>query len=348
MLLKPILLSIVILSSLFTTFNVEGAPSLRIVGTFGYLNADGHYVVIGELENNGDVPLRFVEVLVLFFDETGEQVQQLSVSSAVTVIHPRQVSPFIVSLQDTQTASQVRSYDVSITNITPGSYKEEKLTVIFHRLERSGDNIIVSGRIVNDGSSVSSSTRATVVLYNAVGEPVRYASTFTDPRDILPFGSALFSVTIRAANLQNIGGYAISSESGRYAETGRLVEFERLPLERIREVATITNLVTSDINNRPTATIRVQEPIFVGLNITNTSPEKLDYTYILQIKDQNGFTSSISWSVGVLSPRESRVASIAWVPDELGTYALEVFVWKGVEEPVPLAFTTLRTNLQVV
>jgi hypothetical protein len=344
---KAVLLSTIILFSIFSTYNVHAAPSARIIDTYGYLDESGQYVVVGEVVNNGDVPLHFVEVIVTFFDEDKEQLQQLSVSTALVIIHPGQVAPFMVTLRDTQSASLVRTYDAQMGNIAPTTDKERRLSVIFHKLETSEDNIVISGRIANDGTSLSANTKAVVVLYNVLGEPVRFSSVFTDPRNILPFGSALFSTRIKIGDPLQISGYAISAESSTYAETTRLVREQEISLERIREVVDISDLATLDASNRVVSSVGVGNPVLVKLSITNKLAEGRDYTYILQVIDQDGFVSSLSWSAGTLTPRQSNAAIIAWVPSERGTYTLQVFVWKSVEEAVPLAFKTLATNIQV-
>lgn len=347
MLYKPVLASILILLGIFSTYNVQAVPSVKIVDTYGYLNESGQYVVVGEVVNNGDVPVHFVGLTVTFFDKNHEQIEELSVSTALEVIRPGQISPFATTLLDTKDSSFVSSYDVKIGNVAPTTYKEEKLSIIFHKLQTEENMIVVSGRIVNDGSSISSNTKAMVVLYNTVGEPVRYTSAFPESRNILPFGSALFSIKFQVDNPANISGYAISSESSNYAETQRLVQMQETPMQRVREVANISDLLTLDKDNRIVGSINVGDPVLVKLNITNTLTENREYTYILQVKDQNMFVASLVWSMGTLPSNNSTAAVIAWVPDAPGIYTLQVFVWKSIEEPTPLAFRTLTTNLQV-
>lgn len=347
MLYKVVLASLAILCIFLFTYHDAEAQSVAVVGTNGYLNESGHYVVLGEVENVGSIPLHFTEVIVTFFDIDYEQLQELSVSVALGTIHPGQTSPFIVVLRDTHDSPIVSSYDVKVGTSTPTTYKEKKLSIIFHKSEIFEDNIIVSGRLANDGSSVSRNTRVMVVLYNFIGEPIRYSSVLTEPGDILPFGSATFSARVKIDNGIDISGYAISSESSNYRETERLLQVEETAMQRIPEVAKITDLITLDKNNKVTAIIDVEDPVLAQLNITNMLNERKQYTYILQVTDQNGFISSLSWSMGTLVPKQSDITTIAWVPQEPGGYMLEAFVWKSITDPLPLAFRTIVTNFQV-
>jgi hypothetical protein len=285
--------------------------------------------------------------MVTFFDQEQEQIQQLSTSTALEILQTGQTSPFIVTLKNADDSLLIDSYEAKIGNLASTASKENKLSVIFHKLETTEGNIVVSGRIVNDGSSVSANTKAMVILYNVIGEPIRFMSVFTEPRDILPFGSAIFSARIRADNTIEISGYAISSESSNYAETMRLVQVQPTSMQRIREVANVSNLFTLDSNNQVIAVASVGNPVLVKMDITNMLSESREYTYFLQVIDQNGFVSSLSWSMGTLAPRQSTTVVIAWVPDEPGSYILQAFLWKNVEEPIPLAFRFLATSIQV-
>lgn len=347
MLYKALLLSAVILFSTFATYRADAAPAIEILDTYGYLNEFGEYVVLGEVQNTGDTPARFVEIIVTFFDENGEQLQQVPVSTSLEILHPGQVSPFQLTLKDTQDSLSVTSYHTTIGNFAPATSKEIKLSIIFHKLETSDDSVIVSGRLVNDGSSNSDNTKVTIILYNLVGEPIRFASTFTDPKDILPFGSALFSARIKVDDPTKVAGYAISSESSKYGEVSRLVQKQQVPLERIQEVVRISDLSTMDSNNRAANSVREGEPVLVRVDIDNMLSESREYTYILQVLDEEGFVSSISWSTGVLRADGRSTPTIAWVPTEEGTYRLEVYIWKSIEEAVPLSFRTLSTSVRV-
>ncbi len=344
---KEVLASLIILFSLFLTYDLKAAASVEMRDVYGYLDEFGYYVVIGEVVNVDSTPIHFVEIIVTFLDKDRELLYQLPVSAALETIHPGQTSPFEVTLRDTEDAALVRSYEVEIGDAAPTTSKESKLSVIFHKLEISENTIVVSGRIVNDGVSVSTNTKAMVVLYDIIGEPLRFSAVFTDPIDILAFASGVFSVSFKVDDTANLSGYAISSESSWYRETERFIKVEVSALERVLEVISISNLFTLDVNNQAKATVKVEDPVLVKLNITNILSERRTYTYILQATDQNGFVSSLSWSMGTLTPEQSYTTVIAWVPQEPGMYILEAFVWKSVEDPVPLAFRTIARNLQV-
>jgi hypothetical protein len=315
--------------------------------SYGYLDESGNYIVIGEVRNTGDVPLHFIEVVVTFFDQAKEELQRLSVSTTLEVARPGQVSPFLVILRDVTDAPLVKSFDAKIGNLLPTESKEAKLVVIFHKIETFEDSVQISGRMVNDGTAKSSNTKATIVLYNIVGEPVRYASVFTDPKDILGFASATFSATIKVDNVADIVGYAITLESTQYSETSRVVQKSDTGLRRINEIVALSNLVTLDQTDRPAAIVRVNDPVLIKLNVTNKVNERRDFTYIVKITDQEGFVTSLSWLSGTLGPRQSDAPALAWASSEPGAFLIEVFVWESIERAIPMSFRTVSTNIQV-
>lgn len=347
MLYKVALISIVILLAVLSSYSVQAAPSVTLLETNGYLNSDGHYVVLGEVLNDGSVPLQFVEVIVEFFDHELNPLITLSSSIALEKIHQGQISPFAVILKDATVAPSVKSFAVTIGDLNPTDVKPAKLAVIFHKMEIVEGSIVVKGRIANDGTALSENTKAMVVLYNVFGEPVRYGFTFTDPRNILATSSGLFSIKFTVDNISSINGYSISSESSVYAETERIVAIQKPTIQRIEEVVNLSDLSVFDQNNRAANSIDVGEPALFEINLSNNILERLQYTYILQIKDQNDFVVSLSWSVGSLDVRESSTATIAWIPLEKGTYRAEAFVWKDINDPVPMAFRTQSESFRV-
>lgn len=342
MLYKAALFTIVILLAIISSYDVyaQTQTSVKVLKTFGYLNSEQHFVVFGEVVNEGP-PIQFVEVIAQFFDQQFKPLTSVSGSIAIESLYPGQISPFAIMLNDEQLAPLVKSFAVSIGNFNSAEEKPRKLDVIFHNVETSGDTVIVSGRIANDGSSLSENTKAMVVLYNPVGEPVRYAFTFTDPRNILPFSSGIFSLKINVENAGTIAGYAIYSESSVYAETQRLLKMQPVTMERLEETVNLTDLNVLNKNNQLTNSVDVGEPALFTISVTNNIIERQQYMYILQIKDQDGFVASLSWVIDNLDARESSTATIAWVPLDTGTYKAEAFVWKNLEEAVPLSFRTL-------
>lgn len=348
MLYKVVLFSISILLLLVPYHDgyAQTPTTIRVLKTFGYLDSSQHYVVFGEVVNEGG-PVQFVEIIVQFFDQELKPLTTTSGSLGIEILNGGEISPFTTVLNDQQLAPLVKSFTVTIGNLNTAEEKPRKLDVIFHKIETSGDIVKVTGRIANDGSATSENTKALVVLYNAVGEPVRYTVVFTEPKNVLPFSSGTFSIDMNVANLGTIAGYAIYSESSTYAEVDRVLKMEEFQMKRVQETVNLTEFNVLNQNSQPVSSGVVGQPFLFAISLTNNILEREEYMYILQIKDQNGFVVSLSWAIDSLGVRESSSASIAWVPVEGGTYEAEAFVWNNLEEAAPLAFKTLSSTLRV-
>ncbi|MFQ5921033.1 MAG: hypothetical protein ACE5JV_03350, partial [Nitrososphaerales archaeon] len=225
--------------------------------------------------------------------------------------------------------------------------KPRKLDVVFHDMEASGDDVTIFGRIANDGTSLSEATRAIVVLYNTIGEPLRLDFTYTDPRDVLPLSSGTFSLKFATQDLGNVAGYAIYSESVQYAEAERLLVLEVVSLEKLEDTAKLDRFSALNTRGESVSSVRVGEPALLKVGLTSDVSERQQYMYILQIRDQNDYVVSISWLIAHLDAGASGEASIAWIPPEPGTYTADAFVWNNLEDAVPLSFTSLSKTLRV-
>ncbi len=345
---KAVLFSIGILLLLVPSHDgyAQSPTSIRLLKTFGYLDSSQHYIVFGEVVNEGS-PVQFVEIIVQFFDQELKPLTTTSGSLGVEILNAGQISPFTTVLNDEQLAPMVKSFTATIGNFNTAEEKPKKLDVIFHKIETSGDTVKVTGRIANDGSATSENTKALVVLYNAVGEPVRYGVAFTEPKNVLPFSSGTFSLEMNVANLGTIAGYAIYSESSTYAEVNRVLKMEEFQMTRVQETVKLIELNVLNQNNQPASSVVLDEPVLFAISLANNILERQQYMYILQIKDQNGFVVSISWAIDSLGVRESSSAAIAWVAVERGMYEAEAFVWNNLEEAAPLSFRTLSSTLSV-
>ncbi len=92
--------------------------------------------------------------------------------------------------------------------------------------------------------------------------------------------------------------------------------------------------------SQPITVANLGQPVLFAVDLANNALVKQQYTYILQIKDQNGFVVSLSWVIDFVNVRQLTKSSIAWVPLDRGAYTAEAFVWKGIDDPVPLSFST--------
>ena len=113
------------------------------------------------------------------------------------------------------------------------------------------------------------------------------------------------------------------------------------PLERA--VASEVDLV--DQTGATLTDIGVGSQALIQSTITNSQTKKQSFAYIVQIKDSNGVTVSLSWVTGELPAKDTLAAAQSWIPDEAGNYTIEVFVWESIDRPAALSPVRTLTAL---
>jgi hypothetical protein len=87
----------------------------------------------------------------------------------------------------------------------------------------------------------------------------------------------------------------------------------------------------------------VGEQILVQSEVTNTQNKKQPFVYILQVKDSEGITESLSWISAQLPANESLKVAQSWIPSGPGEYTVEIFVWDSLTNLGPLSPVRTKT-----
>lgn len=83
--------------------------------------------------------------------------------------------------------------------------------------------------------------------------------------------------------------------------------------------------------------ITVGQQVMIQAKITSKLQATEQIAYISQVKDSEGITVALSWITGTLAPGQALELAVSWIPEASGEYTAEVFVWKSIKEPEPLA-----------
>ncbi|MFQ5941013.1 MAG: hypothetical protein ACE5KA_04870 [Nitrososphaerales archaeon] len=110
------------------------------------------------------------------------------------------------------------------------------------------------------------------------------------------------------------------------------------PLQRA--VASEPRIV--DSTGQIASELSLNQQVLIESEITNNQKKKQSFAYIVQIKNEEGATLSLSWLTGELPGKESLKVAQSWVPNVKGIFSVEVFVWEGLESP--LALSPVRSN----
>jgi hypothetical protein len=105
------------------------------------------------------------------------------------------------------------------------------------------------------------------------------------------------------------------------------------PLER----TLVSEPILVDQNGLPIKQVEVEQQMLIQLEITNNQNIRQKFAYIVQVKDSDGVTISLSWVSGELPAKDAIIAAQSWIPEEAGRYEIEAFVWENIDNPVALS-----------
>lgn len=110
------------------------------------------------------------------------------------------------------------------------------------------------------------------------------------------------------------------------------LESEVPPIQRI----SIEDVLFTDSFGMPTEPAINEMNQIVGM-ISNNQNYDQSFVYITQVKDGSGSVVSLSWIQGELTSNQSLGLSQSWIPTETDSYSIETFVWKSLNDQVPLS-----------
>lgn len=106
---------------------------------------------------------------------------------------------------------------------------------------------------------------------------------------------------------------------------------------------TISSPTMVDTMGHALASYTVGEQIGVQSVLTNQGTANQGFTYIVQIIDSSGGTQYLQGTSASMLPSQSFNATQVWIPQNPGTYTVEVFVWNSLASAIPLTSVLEKT-----
>ena len=91
--------------------------------------------------------------------------------------------------------------------------------------------------------------------------------------------------------------------------------------------------------------LKLIEKLYVGQtgmifsNVKNVIDYSQEFTYIVQIKNEDNNVVSLSWVTGEIMSSQELGMSVSWMPQEPGKYSVDRFVWNSIKGSIPLTDT---------
>ena len=189
----------------------EIASQLEILSYKSYVDELNWHHLVGEVQNNGDVPIEYVEVLAKFFDAEGKVISTKLTFTAPDTIFPGGKAPFdIVTLRKSQWQA-IDSYTLEVTGDVATSLLNENLVLTNQNSWIDNGFLYVQGEVENTGE-VSALVKLIVTLYDANQNVVNTNWSYADSGIINAGESSEFTVRIDHHTDPNNYSYRIQIE----------------------------------------------------------------------------------------------------------------------------------------
>ncbi|CAE6494214.1 conserved hypothetical protein [Candidatus Nitrosotenuis uzonensis] len=105
---------------------------------------------------------------------------------------------------------------------------------------------------------------------------------------------------------------------------------------------TLGDLFFTDFTGNRIEQLTQSQQVQIVNRVTNNEDYQQDFVCIMQISDASNTIISIAWISGQLRAGQSFDVSQSWIPKESGTYKIETFVWKSLDDPHALSQNSER------
>ena len=147
-------------------------------------------------------------------------------------------------------------------------------------------------------------------------------STYPDRRYIWNSSTGLSTSKSGNITVSSGGGFIIA-----YFKKNSLVT---MPIQ-------LGNISFVNMFGSPTDKLTPDRLVVIQCKMTNLESITHNYTFIVQVKDENGVIVSFSFITGKIYSGESMTPGISWTPSAPGNYTVEVYVWENFTTMKPLA-----------
>ena len=161
---------------------VKQRADLEILNYQHYVDT-GWLHIVGEVRNNSNTPMEYVEVIVTFYDDSNKVVGVDNTFTELDVIPLSGKAPFETGTDQWSGATQ---YRLQVQGKS-GRLPRQDFVILSHSSYADGGWLHVRGEVKNVGATQAKFVKIVVTLYDAAGNVVGVDYTFTD-LDVIPAG----------------------------------------------------------------------------------------------------------------------------------------------------------------
>ena len=182
-----------------------------------YVGDDGSLHIVGEIENNLEIPLNQINVLVTLLDSNNEIIAKKQTSSLVNTVMPGMKSPFDLVLTDNK-SKQATSYLLEL-DYAVSAPKSQVIDITKSEITKDNyNNLMITGTVTNKGEITANMVSVVATLYDRQGNVAGVTKTHPEPDYLMVEDEAFFVLTMPdKIQTTEIRDYTLVAESEEYA-----------------------------------------------------------------------------------------------------------------------------------
>lgn len=186
------------------------------------------------------------------------------------------------------------------------------------------DTVMLKGKIVN----YIPPNYLTITVLNPEGGIFKVGQMKPQTDGTFSYSFALSGANISEGRWTAKIGYENVVKSVEFTVTSGLVP-TGLPMQ-------ISDVQWQDVSGKILSSVTIDTQTMIGFTVSNAESQQRAVA-ILQIEDHDGSTQFLSWQSSIMPAGQPTTIGFGWTPTSTGPYMAKIFVWKGMDKPVPLA-----------
>jgi hypothetical protein len=359
------------------SYAVKDKTKINVIKSNTFLDERGYLNIVGFLENSGEEPLTVPMMKVKLLNKQSEVTYKLKNDPLIHFMNPESIAPFKITIMDPSRSKQTANVKITFDEKAPTQLvnpKQTKLTVenVKFFTDNSGGTRI-EGDVRNNGVKATD-TFTIVIAFMDEKNHILDVKTVTHDKSIATGAKMSFSIDYRGSAdkycLIADSRYYVANPAGTCENTGERIisktskdvnlpeSFNDITIQQRSDEARVQSnnseqsielvkFKVVDANKTKLRQIYVGQEVQLQSKATNNFDSAQPFTYIVQIKDQDGIIVMLESNQAKLSPQEQSRLAVKWFAEESGKYSVEIFVWKNLEDPSPLTARPLKTSIEV-
>lgn len=168
---------------------------LTVISHKSYVDSLGWYHIVGEVQNNAEVPVEFVEVMAKLYDDTNTVIGTKITFTAPDTIFPGSSAPFdIITLRRSQW-ERIKEYRLQVKGDPAEPLLQQNLVILSQSSRLQDEYLYIEGEVKNTGDT-SALAKLIITLYDADRNVIDTGWSYADAGVISAQESSAFQLKI--------------------------------------------------------------------------------------------------------------------------------------------------------